>query len=315
MDDNKKSIINKFVEENTGLIFHETAFNEILADCFNTELSYALAYLKDKLIGICPIHSTKKGILKSSFSNLSQFEVPYGGWVFNNDFTCFNALMNNLQIGFNEVLTYWTSILSSADKINVNKSYSKLFSALIDLDKKEKDIWETDIKAKRRNMIRKAVKFGITVKLFGLNGLNLFYSLLLEMNKKSGMHSKTKEYYEKILEKYYPSKAVIFLASLNGDFIAGNMLIGNISVTHYWQGASKLGIGNFGQGELLQWESIKWAKSKGSKFYDLCVIEEERLPNIAQFKMGFSKQLVPFYCITKKTLLFRVLNKIQKLLG
>lgn len=307
----EKVAIDKFNEEYNGLIFHETGFNEIVSECFNTNLSYALSYQKDKLIGICPMHSIKRGILKSSYSNPSQYEVPYGGWVLKKELTSYSELTNKLEINFNEMLTCWTSLLAEPASKFIEDNSKTFFTVLIDLSKAQQDIWEQDINSKRRNMIRKAEKSAITIRQFGTDGLDIFYTLLLEMNKKTGMHSKIKEYYEKILKKYYPAKAVILLASLNGEIIAGNMLIGNTNAFHYWQGASKLGIENLGQGELLQWESIKWAKSGGSKSYDLCVVEQERLPNIAQFKMGFSKELVPFYCITKKTFTFRVINKIQ----
>lgn len=307
----EKATVDKFIKENSGLIFHETDFNEIVSECFNTNLGYALAYKEEKLIGICPIHTVKKGLLKISFSNPSQFEVPYGGWVFTKELTSNSELINKLETSFNEMLTCWTSLLAMPQGKVIENNSKTFFTALIDLSKAQQDIWEQDINSKRRNMIRKADKSVISTKQFGIDGLDEFYTLLLEMNKKTGMHSKSKEYYETILKKFYPAKAVILLASLNKKIIGGNMLIGNINAVHYWQGASKLGIENLGQGEILQWESIKWAKSGGSKYYDLCVVEEERLPNIAKFKMGFSKELVPFYCVAKKPFLFRVINKIQ----
>jgi len=311
LNEDEKSIIDKFVEANDGLIFHETLFNEIVSECFNTNLSYALAYNEENMIGILPIHTIKQGLLSLSFSNPSQFEVPYGSWVFKEALTTYTELINTLKTGFNEMLTCWSSLLAPPYVQFIKNNSKTFFTALIDLSKAQQEIWEQDINSKRRNMIRKAEKNFISIGQFGLDGLDKFYSLLLEMNKKTGMHSKIKEYYEKILKKYYPAKAVILLASLNEEIIAGNMLIGNINAVHYWQGASKLGIENLGQGEILQWEGIKWARSKGAKSYDLCVVEQERLPNIAQFKMGFSKELVPFYCITKKTLPFRIINKIQ----
>lgn len=307
------ALIDQFVEINNGLIFHEIDFNVIVAETFNTSLFYALAYEREMLIGICPIHRIKKGFLQQSFSGPSQFEVPYGGWVYNKKFTSFNILFNNFSLKINEVLTYCSSILLNEEDISASKSINyKYYSGLIDLSKTEQELWESSIHSKRRNKVRKAEKNGITVEISGIDKLDIFFSLLLEMNAKAGIRSKINAYYEKILKKYYPFKCSILLASFEGVTIAGNMLIGNKNMIHYWQGASKLGIVNNGQGELLQWEGIKWAKSTNSKFYDLCVIEPERLPHIAQFKMGFVNELVPYYCFIKKQLSFRILNKIQK---
>jgi len=60
---------------------------------------------------------------------------------------------------------------------------------------------------------------------------------------------------------------------------------------------------------------MKWAKQSGAKYYDLCVVEPERLPNIARFKLGFSKNIVPFYYLTKRPFIFRILSRIQRIIS
>ena len=82
---------------------------------------------------------------------------------------------------------------------------------------------------------------------------------------------------------------------------------------HNWKIANKQDSKNYGQGELVQWESIKLSKEMGSKYYDLCVVEPERLPTIAKFKLGFSKQVVPFYIVSKRSLFFKIINRAQNL--
>ena len=79
---------------------------------------------------------------------------------------------------------------------------------------------------------------------------------------------------------------------------------------HYWQGASRAVAPRLGQNELLQWEAIKWAKRIGCEYYDLCVIEQKRLPNIAKFKLGFSKNIIPFYLLNIKPLGFKILSRL-----
>ena len=218
-------------------------------------------------------------------------------------------------MAFNESISYWTSLFSSNTEVSLYQhTHKKYATALVELAKTEQEIWQGQIHSKRRNMVRKAEKSSIRIEQFGFDNLDIWYSLLLDMNMKTGIHSQIKIFYEKILKRYHPSKCVILLALLGDEVIAGNMLIGNRNVIHYWQGASKFGVGNYGQGELLQWEGIRWAKSLRSQYYDMCVIEQERLPYIAQFKMGFSKELVPFYCIVKKSFTFRLLNKLQTLI-
>jgi lipid II:glycine glycyltransferase (peptidoglycan interpeptide bridge formation enzyme) len=161
-------------------------------------------------------------------------------------------------------------------------------------------------------MIRKAEKSGITITKFGAEGLPIYFDLVHVMHKKAGLKEPPSNYYKRILDAYYTTgNALLMIAFHIDEPLAGVIIVGNKNVIHYWQGASMSEVPNFGQGELLQWESIKWAKKQEAQYYDLCVIEPERLPHIAQFKMGFSKDLKYFYCITKRTLPFRAINKIQ----
>ena len=69
IDEKQCEDINQLIEENNGLIFHETKFNEIVSGSFNTSLSYLLAYENNKLAGICPMHTMKKAFLKLTYSN------------------------------------------------------------------------------------------------------------------------------------------------------------------------------------------------------------------------------------------------------
>ena len=164
-------------------------------------------------------------------------------------------------------------------------------------------------------MIRKAIKQNIRIKEYNdINGLNILWPILESLHNKLGYNHLNKEYYLNILKYYMPkNQAKILIAYKNDIPISGVVLIGNGYMVHYWKGASRYNIKNEGQGDLLQWEAIKWAKMRGAKYYDLCVIEPERLPQIARFKMGFSKQLVPFYLFSKSTLTYKVFNRLQKL--
>ena len=311
INESEKTEIDNFIELNSGLIFHEIKFNEIASEIFNTSLSYFLAYTDNRLDGICPVHSIKRGILSNTYSNNGSFEIPYGGWVFDDKFTNFQSLWNNLPIRINESLTYWSSFMKNIPE-KLKKEGQKFQTGLVNLNNSEKELFDNVIHSKRRNMIRKAEKSGITIKKFGTEGLPIYFDFMHDMHKKAELKEPPSNYFKRILDAYYETgNALLMIAFRKEQPFAGVIIIGNKNVMHYWQGASISEVPNFGQGELLQWEVIKWAKNQGTRYYDLCVIEPERLPHIAQFKMGFTKEIMPFYCICKKSFLFRVINKIQ----
>ena len=306
----EKNQINSFIEKNDGLIFHESNFNEIASQAFKTEISYFLAFDNNKMVGICPIHSINTKLTKQSYSNPSQFEIPYGGWVFDKNKTSLRDLWRKMNISWNESLTYWSSFLT-IDFPHI-KGRREFHTGLVNLKMDLEDIWMKELTSTQRNKIRRAQKNGIEIIIEGIDSINIFYKLLMEMNRKSEIHSKQIKYYKDIFQKYSFVNAAIFFAAKDKKIISCLFLVGNSNVIHYWQGATVFDVEkNLYQNELLHWEAIKWSQKRGSSYYDLCVIEPERLPSIAQFKMGFTKKLIPFYYISKKTFVFKVLNKIQ----
>ena len=110
--DNKERIeIDKLIESNFGLIFHEVEFNRIVSESFTTELSYFIAYNdKNQMVGICPLHTIKKGLVKTTYSNPAIFEVPYGGWVFDKNEISISELINKMKVGLNETIIYSSNI-------------------------------------------------------------------------------------------------------------------------------------------------------------------------------------------------------------
>jgi Acetyltransferase (GNAT) domain len=310
LSESEKNHIDGFIERNGGLIFHETKFNEIASKTFKSDLSYFLAYSDQNLIGICPVHSIKRGILKNSYSNNGGFEIPYGGWVFNEKITSIEILYENLPISLNESLIYWSFLNNIPEKLK--KQSKQLQTGIVNLNISENELYEKVIHSKRRNMIRKAEKSGVSIEKHGKEGLPIYFNLMHDMHQKAGLKTKPLNYYEDVLNAYSKSgKVILMIAFYEERPLTGIILAGNKNVMHYWQGASANNVPNLGQGELLQWEAIKWAKNTGVKIYDLCVIETERLPHIAKFKMGFTKELILFNCISKKSLHFRVINKLQ----
>jgi len=303
-----------FLATNTSTIFHEPAFNSAVSEVFGTDFSYILVNGGDgRLIALCPLHSIKSGVSTMTYSNPAMYGVPYGGWVFNRNEVSVVDLLQQIRLSYNEALTYW-SIPQVDNNCYAEVQNKKCYQTSIINLKKDKDfIWHNVIGSKRRNMIRKAEKNKIAVEKVDHKGFADFYRLMKETYRYAGLEIKPEECYTRILDTYIPStKAIILLARMQSLAASGLVLLRNQHFCHYWLGASNRKIGNLGQGELLQWEAIKWAKNYGSMYYDLCVVEQERLPRIAMFKLGFSRNTVPFYCITRRTLAYRILSRIRK---
>lgn len=306
--------IDVFIELNNGTVFHEIKFNRIVSEVFKTSCFYFVAYNGNDLIGICPVHTIKKGVVKLLLSSLSSKEIPYGGWIFDKSKTTLQSLINNTKLYFNESLTCWSTI-------QVNNEFEKIrsvnllrfYTVIMPLRETIDDIFNSAFKSKQKNKIKRAQKLGVIVENISRTSFQQFTNLSDELKEKVGMPIGNPEFYKKVMEAYINDDKIVCLAAKYCEqYISSMVLLANKNYTIAWIAGRKDGLpNNLYQNELLFWESIVWAKKFGSMYFDLCGLDETRLPQLARIKLSFSKEIVPFYMYSKKNFLFRILNKLQ----
>jgi len=305
--------IKSFLEKHCSTIFHEPEFNEIVKEAFQTKFRFKLVYnTAGELIALCPLHTEKVGLLQKTYSNPKSYELPYGGWIYNRNKISLPALLKKGKPSFNEAFTCVSLPILQDDEYLKIEHKAQYQTAVIDLEQSIEEIWQVSINPKKRNKIRKARKHNIMVEKLDQSGIDAFMHLKEETYEATVLSIKPKNYYENILKTYYPqNKAVILLAKKGPELLSGIFLLRNRYFCHYWLSARKKESDNLGQGEMLQWEAIKWAAQAGSRFYDLCVVEPDKLPHVAEFKLGFSKNTVPFYLLSQRRWSYRIMTRIQ----
>jgi lipid II:glycine glycyltransferase (peptidoglycan interpeptide bridge formation enzyme) len=280
----------------------------LVSKYFKTDFYYlGLQDKRDELIGICPIHETGNGLIKNL--NSGQFHyIPNGGWLLNREK---EIKISGLPIPFNARIECFTLPSLKEFKVSYSKPTKSFCTLIVDLEKKEDEIWSEYIDPKRRNMIRKALKTGLQLKN-GFDALKDFYILYSENSSRNGPEKLPLNFFEVLIRDVKNIHFKPFVAYKDDSPCGSLGLIYDKNYALYWLGATKHNAGNFGQGELLQWEAIKDVKVYGCKYYDLCYIEKERLPHIYEFKKGFSKTEVEVPYIVKKQIMFRIINKLWK---
>lgn len=297
-----------------GTIYHEVLFNRIVRDTFGTDLSWAVAYDGPRVVGFMPMHTVKSGWQLHTHAGPRHLEVTYGGWAAGGEGAGASVLHERVPTRWNESLEVWSAPLPAVELKRSRRKSLEFRTALVDLERPKEAIWSESLDAKRRNMIRKAGRAGVAIRTGSGGLLAEYYPMLIETNTRAGINVLPKVFYERVLEAYGPRDgACVLIAERGGDVLAGVVLLRNDVFCHYWQGARHEGAGNLGQGELLQWEAIRWAKAQGCRYYDLTGIEEQRLPRIAAFKLGFSRHQVPFELLVRRPFMFRVLNRLERL--
>ena len=162
-------------------------------------------------------------------------------------------------------------------------------SYTLDLKKSEEELWE-GMNGKHRNVVRKAIKNGLTVKLNEKN-LKKAYDLLEETLNRSKMSMGTFENFKKVIGNLGENKIKV-TSVYAGEKLQGVavFLYSNFRV-YYWYGGS---ISNISTGamNLLHWEAIKYFKNIGVQTYDFLgarvnPIKGSKLEGIQRFKERF----------------------------
>lgn len=297
----------EFLKHNFSSPTHWPDWNLVVSKHFKTDFFYFCAYEGNELIGICPVHKQKKGIL--SYYKSGQFHfIPYGGWIFSRNVKYQKQLFpidyfGHLQLFCLPVLKEFA--FQAEDNAN------KFKTLVLDLKDNLDTIWSKQVHSKRKNMIRKAEKNDIKIDI-AKSFNNKFYEIYQKSSKRNDLNLLPFTFFSDLFESSLNISFEVISAVKDEEVIANVVIVHDKDYAVYWLGNSADNAPSLGQGELLQWETIKRMKENGCSYYDFCYIEKERLPHIYKFKSGFCKNEMNVPCITVKKLLFKVANKPSK---
>ncbi|MBI5403573.1 MAG: peptidoglycan bridge formation glycyltransferase FemA/FemB family protein [Ignavibacteriae bacterium] len=301
----------EFLENNFSSPTHWTDWNILASRYFNTDFFYFAIEDDNEIIGICPVHSIKNKLNHRLVSGPKEFSIPYGGWIFSK-LSRFEK--SNLIMKENESFELFS--LPLLNNFNVEYENYKLLkmyeTAVIDLSRTEDDIWDS-LPSQRRNKIRKAIKQNVKISDLSETGIDNFYDFYNLTNPAYGLKNLSKAFFEDLFSVQKNFKTDVLVASADSVLLGAVVIVSDKSYSIYWIGTRLESAPNNGYFDLLQWEAIKKAKQNGCSFYDLCYIEKDRLPNIYKFKTDYSRKVISVLNLIYKPLLFRAINKIQKL--
>lgn len=318
MDLELRDQIDSFNADHFGTVFHETAFNRMTSGCFATELSYFLAYLNGRLVGIFPCHQVRDKLLVHLYSNLTSQDLPYGGWIYDSQAVRMQSLLKHMKLRYNEALHISSNIELNANtpyKPESVKHFTQAQTAILKLAGLSEDDLFKGFKHSQKNKIRKAEKLGVKIKQAETAEIGDFHELLAELKENVNKAYGPMNYFQDVYSHYFgQGRAACVMAQYEGENISTLIVLANKAYATIWMGGRKMGIpNNLYQNELMIWEAIKWSRSYGSAYFDLCVVDETRYPNLARMKLSFSRDLRPYYFFTKKKAAFAILKRLRDL--
>lgn len=139
---------------------------------------------------------------------------------------------------------------------------------LVDLTPDEEAILAA-MKQKTRYNIRLAARKGVTIRPGAANDLPTFYRLLQITGQRDHFSIHSLDYFRVAFELFAPDRAILLLAEVQGEPVAGLMVFAHGPTAYYLFGASSNAHREKMPTYLLQWEAIRWARACGCQYYDL----------------------------------------------
>lgn len=167
---------------------------------------------------------------------------------------------------------------------------------LLDLDRSEEDLLAS-MKQKTRYNVRLAMRRGVQVRIGTEADLPVFYDLYAETARRDGFPIRPPEYYYDAWRTFLEAQqAFLLLAEVDGDAVAGLILLTFGPVAWYMYGASSERHRNLMPNNLLQWEAMRCARAAGCKLYDLWGApnqpnESDPMWGVVRFKFGLGGEL------------------------
>lgn len=305
------SKVDEFLTVNNSSPTHWQEWNTVVSKIYGTDFFYFVCLENEKIIGICPVHKKKFKMTNRILSGPRQYYLPFGGWIFSEKT---NIDFSSIELESNESLEVFS--LPLIDEFNVQYSGGKILkkfeTSIVKLNENEDNIFN-GFTPQRRYRIRKAIRNDIEILSIDEFGFDDYYKFYNSTNKRYGLEEVSKDYFNEMMKESKKINLDFFIARKDSNILGAVVLVSDKFYSLYWLGTRVEKAPNTGYFDLLHWEMIKKAKSRGCKYYDLCYLEKENLPNIYRFKAGFLGEETPVLNISKKTISYKVLNKIQKI--
>jgi len=276
-------------------IFHTEEWLGIISRVFKAELRKFLVYdgQGGEPSGMFPLFSIRRGPLRIFASPLSGWATPRLGPLLEGiDPGGFMEGLNDMLSGerAHYVEVSFVSDVSSELPESFGYNLETRYTYILRLEPDEGVMWGK-ITSKCRNMVRKALKNGVSIYEPDSDGwIGLYHDMALDVYSRSGRLPPIGErYLREIWETLRPRNAArVLMAEYEGVTIAGAIFLIYGDWAYYWDGVSYRAYNRVAPNNLIQWEFIKWASGNGVRMYDMIGANN---PGIAKFKASFGPEL------------------------
>lgn len=267
----------EFASRYTDLIFYQSAWSRVLKEGLGGQpLYFYLTDGKETVAGLPGV------LLNFRILKILYASIPYGHLIGEKSY--YSDFLQLLEREFKRKGIDQVRLAESPFCDSYPPESFKPISAkctLLELRGYDKEkMWEGYTKNIRRD-VRRAQRSGITLRTVdSIEGVNMFYKLYLSsMERNRAMAKYPLHWFETLYEFVTRERSgAIQLAELDGEAIAGMVLIYSPSSTHYFHNGSVYEFLKFCPNELLIHSALEEAVGKSNSFFDFMGSDPGDLP-------------------------------------
>lgn len=166
----------------------------------------------------------------------------------------------------------------------------------VGLDLSVDDIWMQQLSSKNRNMIRKAIKQGVSiVESNDYETFRLMYNNTMTDLNASEFYYFKQNYYDNY-QNFFHDKSYLCLATYKGEIIAGSMFLKDDYYVHYHLSARNRQYSSLAANNLILWYAIQKAKDSNCHYFHFgggTTSNDD--DSLLKFKKEFSKSTHDFW--------------------
>jgi hypothetical protein len=306
LTDKDHQLVTEFLRGTFSSPTHWPGWNSLVSRYYSTDFYYYGLVEGGALQGIFPVHEVRQGLIACLQSGQFHY-IPYGGWIKATDA---RGTAPDIPVRAASRLECFALPAVGEFGYLYPKATESFSTMIVDLARDESAIWSGSVDSKRRNMVRKALKSGVTVAS-GEAVMADFYRLYEEGARLNGLTPMSRDFLTELEASGGDVQFIPYVAFKSDRPVGALGLIHDKDYAIYWLGATDRQSPGLGQGEILQWEAIRYSRRGGCRYYDLCFVDRERLPGIYEFKKGFSDRTVTVPYLNRRRFSYKVLNKIK----
>lgn len=223
----------------------------------------------------------------------------YGGWIFEGevnaqDMCLFYAEYKDFMLNNNYVSNFvrYSPVLKNAESMSHVSRVIDL-GKTIAMDLSSEDLIWQNIKSKNRNMIRKALKNGVTIEHSKptkelMATFKLIYDDTMRNDNAIDYYFFEESFYQSIIDSL-SDKTEVFYALLDGKIIAISIILYSGDMMHYHLSGTVAEYRKFAPTNLLLYEAALWGCKQGFKVLHLGGGVGSGEDNLYKFKAAFNR--------------------------